>query len=687
MNKKVRRRLALGLGLLCAGMLGACGVFSPPPSSPASPSSSAPVQAAWDPVPEAVAALADRDTDVYILSALDDQVTRDDLDVTVDIPPVYFSRFVRALIALELRPLEEGAPALDIPKPFTLAFSYEGRGYSYAFSSEKIIANGADAYPANPAALEELYQYEKEGYEGLLTQDIYYLREDMGFAPEDVASVELTSSTMGGEDRIVFTDKTSIQAAVESLGSLVVWRLDPGAPPNPKTGGASSCIFTLADGSTWRYETALPRAVDGSGAETLYGEVSSNYGSLFDPLYDGSQIGPALFPTMNGMALPACQTSLDYGGSSKEWSSVNGFLAPDVLYYTTDPVVSPGSGASCILAFRAPDGGTLRPDSLAVALWREDSLGDWRELDAPDAGGSALDLPDAEGKYYVQVRAQFPRGWAEYIFEYRVTDLPSYFWDIEFGNNEGNVTFTRQDSGLTIPGGQNRQYVEFILSLGLTLAREEAPAQSLAVQEAFSMAFDQEGKRCVFAFSPQGVTMDGKACALAHPERIADLYIPLTSENAMEGGDGLVDYGLRGFLTKETSAFSQVCPFAWEELESLTVTQERPKDYTAYDVTAALAGDLSWLDDIILAREWSEADHYWPRRFFLSYRIILTDGTVYELGEQFLKDGEPTGWYPVYSDLPQAEALIGAMSGEAVARPQRLPAALSVDDQGNITFS
>ena len=690
MKKKLwsrRTRKALAAAAACVFVFCACSA----PVSPSSGSSSQPPSSsaeAWDPVPAEVAALGDKTTDVDILVSLDDQVTRDDLGITVEIAPVDFQRYIQALTALELRPLEDGDPALDIPKPFTLAFSWQGKEYSYAFSSQKITVNGADAYPANPAALEELYEGEKEGYEGLLTQDIYCLREDMDFAPEDVASVELASLSGFDENRLVMTSPDEIRRAYDSLGSLVVWKLGPNDPANPKTGGASSCTFTLGDGSTRQYETARARWVDGQGKETFYGEVSLGYGSLFDPLSDASQTGVSLYATMSGASLPVFQTQLDYQGARKSWASSMGDVFPGGLYYGTDPVISPGSDTACVLAFRDAQGSAVAPAALSAALWQEDpDSGEQAPAPAPDFSGSTLLLPGEIGKYTVQVTAEFPGGSGTYFFEYRVTDLPSFFWDIEYGNNQGDVTFARSDAGLSIPGSQNRQYVSFILSLGLRLAgKEEAASIPPGLKEPFSMTFQHQDESCTFAFSPQGVTMDGQPCVLSHPERVADLYIPLTAENAMQsGGDGLVDYGLRGFLSKELGVLADIIPASG--LKSILVLDEGPRDFTRYDATDSLKGDLTWMDEIILAKGTPQEDYYWPRRFFLSYQITTGDGTVYQLGEELLKDGEATGWYSVYTDLPQIEALVGSLEGETIQREEPLPTALSVDENGRITFS
>ena len=153
MKKRFLRGAALLFALIVVGVLGACGTGG--------------AETKAVPVPQEVEALADREADIDLLVSLEKKVTRDDLGVTVDIAPYKFQEILRVLIGAELRPCQEGEDALDISHPFTLSFTFEGKEYRYSFSQEKIVANGADCYPENPAALTELY--EDAGYEGILT--------------------------------------------------------------------------------------------------------------------------------------------------------------------------------------------------------------------------------------------------------------------------------------------------------------------------------------------------------------------------------------------------------------------------------------------------------------------------------------------------------------------------------------
>ncbi len=654
---------------LALGILPACA----PAAAPASGSSEASEAAAsipnaetassseeetvWDPVPQEIAELIDLDATAY-LEIPDDRVTRDDLAVTAEIAPYKFRQILQALVGMDLRPWTPSDPELDVAAPFTLSFTYGGKEYHYAFSRENIKINGKAAYPQNPDALAALYEDDQDY--GLLTQPVYYLRDDMDFTAADVAAAELRVSSMAGEDTLTFTGQEDIQNAMDTLGGLVVWRLPSDSPPNPKTGGASSCIFTLTDGTTWQYITSVPCAVDRQGNTILYQEISPNYDSLFAPVY--SQPGVSLAVTLGGQDIPVYQTGMDYDGVTRSGSTGNGQPGGDVLLYETSPVIEPLGDTACTFAFSAA-GSALTPESVSVSLWKEnETTGAWESQDAPAVSGSSMQLPNTGGKYYVQLRAQLPDGWVEYLFQYRVTDLPAYFWDIEFGNGEGNVTFIRKDSGLSIPGGQNRQYVDFILSLGLTV-QKDAPAQSLPVKNAFTMVFDRDGEQVAFDFSAEGIQKDGQPCAIAHPERIPDLYAGPETQDIPTYGDGLIDYGLRGFLSNEVTSFAKAYP-AVTTLQSVEVRQERRQEYIAYDATAQLAGDLSWLDGIIIAREWPGDGYYAGRSFYLSYQLTLPDGTLYELRDQLLIDGEATGWYVVYGDLAKVQAAIEPLEGE-----------------------
>ncbi len=404
------------------------------------------------------------------------------------------------LIGAELRPCQEGEDALDISHPFTLSFTFEGKEYRYSFSQEKIVANGADCYPENPAALTELY--EDAGYEGILTEELYYLRQDMGFSAADVESVEFLYESASGEEQTRLSDQASIQTALDSLGGMVVWRLSPDAPPNPKTGAAITCTFHLKDGADWQYQTAIPQSVDTQGNVTLYGEASG-YGEL-STLFGDVQGGPVLTVSQAGIQLPVHQTALDYEGSFRATTFPDSFQW--LFYGGGEPVVPPGGDAVCTLAFASTEGEPLIPDTVAVALWRtEDDFGTLTALPEAEYSDGRLALPNAEGKYYVRVQAQFPKGSAEYYFSYRVTGFPAFFWDIEYGNGEGDVLFTRKDTGLQIPGGQNRQYVNFILSLGL----EKGEPQPLEYPNRSPWNSPTRGKRWRLSSLPKGYPWTG----------------------------------------------------------------------------------------------------------------------------------------------------------------------------------
>lgn len=123
---------------------------------------------------------------------------------------------------------------------------------------------------------------------------------------------------------------------------MVVWRLSPDAPPNPKTGAAITCTFHLKDGADWQYQTAIPQSVDTQGNVTLYGEASG-YGEL-STLFGDVQGGPVLTVSQAGIQLPVHQTALDYEGSFRATTFPDSFQW--LFYGGREPVVPPGGDAS-----------------------------------------------------------------------------------------------------------------------------------------------------------------------------------------------------------------------------------------------------------------------------------------------------------------------------------------------------
>lgn len=634
--------------------------------SEASSSSMPEASKTWDPVPEEIAALADKRADLDVLLGLDSRVTRDDLNVTAEIAPYRLQNMLEVLIGLELRPLEEDDPLLEVPFPFSLSFTLEEKSYTYSFTEEKISVNGTDTYPNKPDMLRTLYEDEADGSSGLLTQDIYYLKEDMDFSVQEVSSLELESSYLSGTQTVSFTDTASIQRAMDALGSLVVWRLPDNALPNPKTGGNDSCTFTFADGSSWRYETALPHSVDSRGKELYYGEVSPNYGSLFDPLYE--QTGPHLLAVLAGQQLEAEQTRMEYAGNRRDRTDWE-----ESFVYTDGAVAIPlGSDALCKLDFTDGQGNALKPASITASLWQESTAGgEWIALPAPVQEAGYLQLNADPGRYRVQLRATFSEGWAEYQFEYRVADLPAFFWDLGFRNGSDGVTFTRSDSGLSMPGDGNAQYADFILSLGLS-TQDVPSSQETGIRENFSITFEYEGESCILDFSSQGITLDGQSCTVARPEQLSALYEP-SIPGIDYTGEAPVDHLLRGFLTKDIAAFSEEFPL--DRIESIVVTHEKPASLTVYDLSESLGADTSWTEEILIARDWPGDSFYPSRSSFLSYQISLENGDTYELEDQLYRNGEATGWYLVYSDPPKIRELLQTVPGETIKKERKSSAA------------
>lgn len=336
-----------------------------------------------------------------------------------------------------------------------------------------------------------------------MTEELYYLRQDMGFSAADVESVEFLYESASGEEQTRLSDpRRPFKRPWTAWGEW--WSgASPRMPPPQSQDRRCYHLYLPPQGRRRLAVSDSDSPVGGhQGNVTLYGEASG-YGEL-STLFGDVQGGPVLTVSQAGIQLPVHQTALDYEGSFRATTFPDSFQW--LFYGGGEPVVPPGGDAVCTLAFASTEGEPLIPDTVAVALWRtEDDFGTLTALPEAEYSDGRLALPNAEGKYYVRVQAQFPKGSAEYYFSYRVTGFPAFFWDIEYGNGEGDVLFTRKDTGLQIPGGQNRQYVNFILSLGL----EKGEPQPLEVSQPFSMEFSHQGEKVAFESLPKGYPWTG----------------------------------------------------------------------------------------------------------------------------------------------------------------------------------
>ncbi len=111
-------------------------------------------------------------------------------------------------------------------------------------------------------------------------------------------------------------------------------------------------------------------------------------------------------------------------------------------------MLPPKDNYVCGLTWDDGAAGQVAPISVTARLFPE-SVGETQSerIGTPlEVKGNEVILPGGEGKLYVTVRAEFPDGvWTEHVFSYRSSILPTAFYDIEYGNNEGDVTLTVEE--------------------------------------------------------------------------------------------------------------------------------------------------------------------------------------------------------------------------------------------------
>ncbi len=610
-------------------------------------------------------------------AAAEARITREDLGITVTLMPYQLSGYVQAILDMDLQPLGSGAVPLSVPKPFTLHLIFGEREDTFAFTADKITVNGADYMPMNSAPLEALYAEDSE--KGLLTEELYYLRDEMGFTAQEVITLELTQ-TFQTETKLTITNKETIAALVDALGGFVVRKPRAQEDIFPDMGGLYTLTATLADNTTWTY-IGNQSQTQKSGDEAINHVVlADDFEAVFGLINDFPKL-PRLKAAIGDIQPQIYQIAFDYENNQKTTEQPT----PEDMLFATDPVITPGQDAACVLSFPDSDGQHATPQKITATVYRETDQNRTLDTSTPlTVSNNSVSLPNTEGKYYLTVLAEYPQGWVKSMLEYRVTSLPWYFDDIEYGNSEDNVSITRDDAQISILGGQNRKYVEFIQSLQL------APAQGTAIQELpvlkpFTLSFGYDIQTDVFQFTPQGITYNGAAFVTPEPQAVARLYETITAENIHSE---IINHRLRGFLSKEVSRLTDLFPIHAADIKKLVVADERPEEYTSYDVTGELAFITpECFSNIVLAKDLRQEDYYFPRRFFTSFTITMKDGTVYEVGEKLLVNGKDSGWYTVCSESTAAKALMDSTKGETAAREQRLPGGYSIDEDGNITFS
>lgn len=522
-----------------------------------------------------------------------------------------------------------------------------------------------------------------------LAAETYKLKKDLAFRAEDVRTLQITQYSMNGEQALTIADKAVIAAVVDGLGNMEV---RPSASrAEPKNGGSPlEYTITLQDNKIWRYRQSSDSLMKPDGTMQAYNVVRdyANGYMLFDDLISI----PRLRARLGDAAAKIYQHSFSYNGNLKTSAAE----IPADMRYEDDIYLPEAEGNVCTLTF-----GVVKPDGLTVTLYRETAEGKLGEGKQIPVDRDKIALPGERGKYYLALDAKFAGGTVKYMLEFKVSDLPAFFDSIEYGNGEDGVTVTRTDAGITLTQtGQNRKFVRFIEGLDLRPTGNAATGETLdqqngalPVRNPFTMTFRHGREQAAYQFSAAGIVYtDGEGSrtyTTPHPERIEALYTPLTAETRDES-DSLIDYSLRGFLSKEVARFGDVYEIAPSDVEKLTVFLEETNKYTAYDVTDLVGKKPSYplcgLESVILAKPAAASDLYWPRRFFLSFELVMKDGTVYRTGEGLAVNGQPAEWVVVDRDSGEARDLIAGRAGVETTRQTGLPVIQSTDDDGNISY-
>jgi len=608
-------------------------------------------------------------------------LSRDDTGIQITPTPVDVMNLAKCLLEMELVPYGEIQNSLELPHPFSLTFHVDGNKELISVSREKVSISGTDYSPTNPGALSGLLESDHSRF---LTGDIYLLQEHMLPAAE-ITEVRLEEyeNYSDGVTRVSTTDRKEIGKIAQALSRTVARRFETGEEPSLFIGVGGNgyfCTLILEDGRQWSINPrGLATVTSPSGQEDIL-VLSMDHQAVFG-LLASNRSGPSLQVRVDDMTPTVYERAYQVDGLQKSMSHI----VPTGMYFDSDPVLLPKETYTCRLEWTDAKGNPITPAGVTATLYPEAPDDPARGVGAGiplRAEGATLTLPGGVGRSFVSVRAELAdSGWVEFIFSYRSSIFPTAFYDISFGNDEGGVTLTRNDADVEVTGTQNRQYVDFVM--GLELSPSTGQRQALPVREPFTMAFSCDNTIYEFVFSNDSVTYNGQPYTVGNPQAIEELYAPFDMEdpNMFER----VNYDLRGFLTKNVAYFTDVFPFRGEDIEKFTIIKEEPDTRILHDMSGLEPKEImDILGYVVLGKDWQTEDYYTLRRFYLSYAVVLKDGTTYEIGERILKNNGETGWYTIQSDAPLASRKIERENGDSQQRDVPIHGGIGMDDEGNI---
>lgn len=672
------KRLLIYALTLCLVALTACGQeqggSTEPADSQAPPAESD--AAADSALPAYLTELADWERALEMEPVL----TRDDLDIRITPSPSLVSTLAGCLLDMGLTPGGKAQASLEVAHPFTLTFRADGKEEAISVSEKAVTLSGRDYTPSNPGALSALYL----DNERFLTGDVFLLEETIPFTAAGVTEIRLEEyeNYSDGVTKVTTTDREVIDRIVQGLSESVARRFEPGEEPGMFVGVGGNgffCTLVTEGGGEWSINPRGLTKITSAGGEEEVLVLSMDHEAVFGLLDSGDAV-PVLRADIGDMAPTVYEKAYQADQQQKSMSHI----VPVGMLFGNDPVLPPQEAYSCRLEWADATGNAVTPTGVTATLY-EETADPMQPVDGGTAlqtDGGTLTLPGGDGKRYVVVRAQLQGdSWVESIFSYRSSIFPTSFFDIGYGNDEGGVTLTRTGADVTVTGTQNRKYVDFALSLELRPSTGEP--QSLPVREPFTLTYSDGKTTQPLTLTKDGASFGGQAYTVGNPQAIEELYAPFDIEdmNMFER----VNYNLRGFLTKEVAYFVDEFPLDPEQIEKITIIREEPEQRVLHDMEAMDPREISEiLGYVVLGKDWQTEDYYALRRFYLSYQLVLQDGTTYEIGERILKNGEDTGWYTIQSDSPAAAALVEGRAGAVERREIPVHGSIGMDDQGNI---
>ncbi|MDD3228051.1 MAG: hypothetical protein PHE09_02440 [Oscillospiraceae bacterium] len=613
---------------------------------------------------------------------IDCTLTRDDVGIQIPLAPIYIENLGKCFLKMGLVPYDNSQNTLDIPHPFTLTIYLDGKEGTISVTQEKVTFSGIDYSPTNSDAIKEFLE-DDDDHKRLLTGDIYLLQEHMPFTADEVTQICLEDheNYSDGVTNVSITDREEIEKITQALSKTVVRQLETDEEPKDfytVGGNRLVCCLTLQDGTQWSINSCGLMTITSPNGDKDVVVLSMKYRSVFGLLSTNSAV-PKFQAHIDGVTPTVYETAYQVDNYQKSMTDI----VPIDMYFDSDPVLMPKETYPCQLEWTDTAGKAVIPTEITATLYQptSDSMDEVREGIPLKMKGDVVTLPGNAGKYFVTVHAQLTDNtWEEFIFSYRTTIYPTAFYDIGYGNNEGNVTLTRNDAGLAVTGTQNRKYVDFII--GLELYPSDGSQQDLPVLKPFTMTFSCNNSLYEFTLTNKGVSYNGQMYTVENLQIIENLYVPfdINDNYAFER----IDYELRGFLTKDVAHFTDEFPFNADEIETFTIIKEEPKQRTSYKIDGLTPKKIiETLNCVVLGKNWQTEDYYTLRRYYFSYEVVLKDGTAYEIGERILKNGVDTGWYTIQSDSPLASQQIKGLDGVTQQRDKAVYGNIR-KDKGNI---